>query len=273
MFRLPLLAPRAAAIGLALAAALSMTAPVGASSGADCQFVLGFKTLHDLASQDVGDCLANQFSASNGDAQQPTSRGLLVWRKADNFTAFTDGYHTWVNGPSGVQERLNSDRFPWEAPASNTNVALLAPPSTAQSPAGSSLDAMSQQFFNAMNQDRSSNGLAPVALNGQLSSLATTRAQGLVPKGGALSHYDANGNLILREIMTDNHIPFITAGENLAENNFPLGDTVNVANTGLMNSPTHRANILNPNYTQVGIGLAGPDTAGRYYFVQLFLQA
>jgi hypothetical protein len=27
--------------------------------------------------------------------------GLLVWRKADNFTAFSVGYRTWVGGPSG----------------------------------------------------------------------------------------------------------------------------------------------------------------------------
>ena len=32
-----------------------------------------------------------------------------------SFTAFTDGYHTWVNGPNGVQERLNSQRFAWQA--------------------------------------------------------------------------------------------------------------------------------------------------------------
>jgi len=34
---------------------------------------------------------------------------------AYNVTAFTDGYRTWVNGPFGIEERLNSQRFPWEA--------------------------------------------------------------------------------------------------------------------------------------------------------------
>src|SRR5439155_10452091 len=41
---------------------------------------------------------------------------LLVWRKADNFTAFTDGYRTWVQGPFGLQKRLNTERFAWEQP-------------------------------------------------------------------------------------------------------------------------------------------------------------
>ena len=38
----------------------------------------------------------------------------MVWRKIDNFTAFTDGGTSWVNGPNGLQSRLNSARFSWE---------------------------------------------------------------------------------------------------------------------------------------------------------------
>jgi hypothetical protein len=39
----------------------------------------------------------------------------MVWRKADNWTAFTNGHRTWVNGPFGVMERPNEERFEWEA--------------------------------------------------------------------------------------------------------------------------------------------------------------
>jgi hypothetical protein len=53
-------------------------------------------------------------SPANGDGLQHTSGGLLVWRKADNWTAFTDGFQTWINGPTGLQERLNTARLPWE---------------------------------------------------------------------------------------------------------------------------------------------------------------
>ena len=62
----------------------------------------------------VGDCLDNEADAANGDSLQHTTGRLLVWRKSDNWTAFTDGYRTWLNGPYGLQERLNSRRFPWE---------------------------------------------------------------------------------------------------------------------------------------------------------------
>ncbi len=88
----------------------------GVAEAADCQFVLGFKTLRDLIGHDiVGECLEDQRYAANGNSEQQTTGGLLVWRKADNFTAFTDGYRTWINGPNGLVQRLNTERFEWEA--------------------------------------------------------------------------------------------------------------------------------------------------------------
>jgi hypothetical protein len=90
------------------------------SSAADCHFTLGFKTLHDLIPWTVGDCQVDERHGANGDALQETAGrsgkgGLLVWRKADNWTAYTDGATTWINGPNGIQSRPNNQRYPWEA--------------------------------------------------------------------------------------------------------------------------------------------------------------
>ncbi len=96
----------------------SVPAPAHAAS---CQFVLGFQALHDLIPSTIGDCLVDEHhNADNGDGLQETTGpngggGLLVWRKADNWTAFTDGYRTWVNGPFGLRERFNTQCFSWEA--------------------------------------------------------------------------------------------------------------------------------------------------------------
>ena len=81
-----------------------------------CQFVRGFKTLRDLIGHHiVGECLENEHYNAIGDSNQHTTGGLLAWRKADNWTAFTDGYRTWINGPNGLVQRLNTERFEWEA--------------------------------------------------------------------------------------------------------------------------------------------------------------
>ncbi len=85
------------------------------TSAANCQFVLGFKVLHDLIPQIVGNCLEDEHhNPFNGDGFQATANGLLVWRKADDFTAFTNGSRTWINGPFGLQTRLNTERFSFE---------------------------------------------------------------------------------------------------------------------------------------------------------------
>ena len=86
-----------------------------AAAAADCQFVLGFKALHALIPETVGACVENEQHHSNqGVTLQRTKNGLLVWQKATNHTSFTDGYHTWVLGPLGLQQRLNTEQFDWE---------------------------------------------------------------------------------------------------------------------------------------------------------------
>ncbi|MGI5835266.1 MAG: CAP domain-containing protein [Chloroflexota bacterium] len=78
------------------------------------EFRLGFKLLADLIPEKVGLPLENEHVQVNGDSLQATTRGLMVWRKADNWTAFTDGAWTWINGPYGLQDRANDQRLPWE---------------------------------------------------------------------------------------------------------------------------------------------------------------
>lgn len=101
------------------------------ASAASCTFVLGFQAIHDQIPDIVGGCLVDQhYNPANGDALQETTGGMLVWRKADNFTAFTDGYHSWVNGPYGLQQRLNTERFDWEndvGPAAPSQPVAAAP--------------------------------------------------------------------------------------------------------------------------------------------------
>jgi hypothetical protein len=75
--------------------------------------------LRETASpQLVGSCIEDEHhDPQSGDALQRTTGGLLDWRKADNWTAFTDGARTWINGPSGLAYRLNDQLFSWEADA------------------------------------------------------------------------------------------------------------------------------------------------------------
>ena len=104
---------------LVLALLLSLLAmPVMLGSAASApQFKLGFKLLADQAPAVVGQPIEDEHWGDNGDSLQMTTKGLMAWRKLDNWTAFTNGSRTWVNGPFGVMERGNDERFDWEGDA------------------------------------------------------------------------------------------------------------------------------------------------------------
>ena len=95
-----------------LAVLFAAAQPVNAQG---CTFELGFKALRDQIPDIVGDCLENEHhDPASGVTEQATAEGLLTWRKPDNWTGFSDGQRTWVNGPAGVEQRLDNERFPWE---------------------------------------------------------------------------------------------------------------------------------------------------------------
>ena len=97
---------------------VALAAPAAASS--NCKFVLGFATLKALIDAAEGPdlvdaCLENEgFNPVLGEAHQRTTGGLMVWRKVDNWTGFTDGQRTWIYGPEGLQSRLNTELLNWE---------------------------------------------------------------------------------------------------------------------------------------------------------------
>ena len=102
------------------------------------EFKLGFKALADQIPEIAGVPLEDEHWGANGDSLQQTTTGLMAWRKADNWTAFTNGSQTWVNGPAGVQSRPNTERFEWERdsePESQNYSGSPAPAATPSSPA------------------------------------------------------------------------------------------------------------------------------------------
>jgi len=77
--------------------------PAANRKPANCHFRPSvFQTLHNLIPsigrrivlEDEHHNPANGDGAASDDGVRTVAGGLLVWRKADNFTAFTDGYRT-----------------------------------------------------------------------------------------------------------------------------------------------------------------------------------
>jgi len=104
-----------------------------------------------------------------------------------------------------------------------------------------------------VNQDRAGNGVAALAYSASLTRVAQYRAQDMLNRN-YFSHYDpSTGQLAFLELFRQWGIGYTTAGENIAWSTNPSMAGIN---TMFMTSPEHRANILNPAYHRLGIGVA-----------------
>ena len=109
-----------------------------------------------------------------------------------------------------------------------------------------------------VNQERERAGLAPVVFDKKLTKVARAHSQDMF-KRGYFSHYTPEG-ISPFERMDTEEIVYGYAGENLA-----LAPSTNLAMQGLMNSPGHRANILDPDFTKLGIGVIDGGIYGKMY--------
>ncbi|MHB0869994.1 MAG: hypothetical protein ACYC5J_11145 [Chloroflexota bacterium] len=123
-------------MSLTLATAVALALVGAALAAPKPEFRLGFAALAGQMPDVVGEPLEDEHWGDNGDSLQRTTKGLMVWRKADNWTAFTNGSRTWINGPQGVKDRGNDERFEWEAADPNAKPVAPASASTSQDQAG-----------------------------------------------------------------------------------------------------------------------------------------
>ncbi|MFN8523535.1 MAG: hypothetical protein U0821_10610 [Chloroflexota bacterium] len=100
-----------------LAGAIAGPSSRVADAQAECTFRRGFDELHRAMPDLVGACSEDeQVDPETGDLTQRTTTGLLMWRKRDNWTAFTDGPNTYLLGTAGIEWRAtDGPRLPWES--------------------------------------------------------------------------------------------------------------------------------------------------------------
>jgi len=99
-----------------------------------------------------------------------------------------------------------------------------------------------------LNHERTTRGLPALTLNDKARAVARTYSADMFARG-FFSHINPEGKTPF-DRMKAGGVKYGSAGENLA-----LAPTLQLAHTGLMNSPGHRANILSPDYRTVGIGI------------------
>lgn len=104
------------------------------------------------------------------------------------------------------------------------------------------------EMLDLINRERREAGLAPLVADSEMRVVALKHSEDMFVRG-YFAHNTPEGETPFDRMRAD-RVRFRTAGENLA-----LAPTLNIAHTGLMNSPGHRANILRPQFGRVGIGI------------------
>lgn len=107
---------------------------------------------------------------------------------------------------------------------------------------------LESQMLQLVNEERTKRGLTALKADPELTAVARVHSADMFARG-YFSHYTPEKKDPF-ERMKKAGVKFITAGENLA-----LGRTLKICHEGLMNSPGHRANILNPSFGRLGIGI------------------
>ncbi len=122
-----------------------------------------------------------------------------------------------------------------------------------------------QAVLNLVNAKRSKQGLKPLQLDSTLNQVATAKAKDMA-ENGYFSH-DSPRYGSPFDMMRTFGIDYKSAGENIAAGQKTANDVMQ----SWMNSAGHRANILNANYTHLGVGYYSGGSYGVYW-VQEFTQ-
>ncbi len=112
--------------------------------------------------------------------------------------------------------------------------------------------ASAKEIFELVNRSRVEADLDPLSWSDALAEVAQSYARQMY-LGGFFSHTSPDGEQVQDRVQSAG-ITYRVVGENLA-----LAATPRTVHEGLMSSPGHRANILRPGFTRVGIGvIEGP---------------
>lgn len=118
-----------------------------------------------------------------------------------------------------------------------------------------------KQVLSLVNAERKKEGLSPLTWNDQVAKAASVRATEIQT---SFSHTRPNGSNFAT-VLRENGVTYRGAGENIAWGQKTPEQVVNA----WMNSPGHRANIMNKNFTGIGVGYV-QNASGTPYWVQLF---
>ena len=173
------------------------------------------------------------------------------------------------NVPSNPESTPNNpsttpQQKPESTPSTPSTTPEQKPESTPEQKPSTDFSSYQQQVLDLVNAERTKRGISALTLDSNLSSVATKKSQDMVNKNYFDHTSPTYGSPF--DMMKQFGISYRTAGENIAKGQKTPQEVV----TAWMNSEGHRKNILNPNFTNLGVGIA-KDSKGTTYWTQMFI--
>ena len=180
------------------------------------------------------------------------------------FAGVGDWYVVQVEGDyiGAVSKKYVKSIYPASSTGSNSNTGSSQNNNTVTT-FSTNMNSDEKEVFDLINKQRIQNGLSPLKENSELQRVARIKAQDMV-NNNYFSHTSPTYGSPF-DMMKSFKISYNTAGENIAGNSSNSDAVI-----AWMNSPGHRANILNSSFNQTGIGVVKGSKYGKIY-VQMFI--
>ena len=182
------------------------------------------------------------------------------------FAGVGDWYIVQVEGDyiGAVSKKYVKPIYPQKSSNGGTSISGSSGSGTSSSGGTTtSLSSDEQEVFNLINQQRANNGLADLKIDNEVQRVARIKAQDMV-NNNYFSHTSPTYGSPF-DMLKSFKISYKTAGENIAGNS-----SNSAAVNAWMNSPGHKANILNSSFNYTGIGVVTGSKYGKIY-VQMFI--
>lgn len=151
-----------------------------------------------------------------------------------------------------------------QANPSVKNPTMIYPNQKLNIPNIDNVKGVEEQVLNLVNQERQKAGLKPLQMDWELSRVARTKSQDMAQKNYFSHQSPTYGSPF--DMMKQFGISFRIAGENIASGQRTPEEVMQ----SWMNSQGHRANILKPDYTHLGVGYYRGGSYGHMW-TQMFI--
>lgn len=149
-----------------------------------------------------------------------------------------------------------------KAPSNSKNQQVEAPVKTPSNNVSQSVSEFEKQVVDLTNAERAKEGLKPLEMHSPLMKVAQAKSEDMA-KNNYFSHTSPTYGSPFDQIKSAG-ISYRSAGENIAQGQRTPQQVVQA----WMESPGHRQNIMNANYTHIGVGFVD----NGYYWTQQFIQ-